>query len=143
MKVTKQISALVVVLAGLVVSQSRAAEPDPKIMSVTLPEKIDWKEGGGNATAVLVGDPSKPGLYVELVKWHAGQMSQPHMHPSARYITVISGTWWVGWGPKFDPASTYPVKAGSFVVHHPNQLHYDGAKEADCVIEIVGIGPER
>jgi hypothetical protein len=65
------------------------------------------------------------------------------MHPNARYITVISGTWWLGSGPKFDPDSTYPAKAGTFVVHHPNQLHYDGAKDEDCVIQIVGMGPEH
>ncbi len=112
MKVTKQISVLVILLAGLVVSQSHAADPDPKIMSVTLPDKIDWKKSANADTAILQGDPSKPGMYIELVRWHAGNMSRPHMHPSARYITVISGTWWVGSGDKYDPASTYPVTAG-------------------------------
>ncbi len=128
---------------ALVIFPIRAADPDPKIMSVTVPDKIDWKKSASADTAILAGDPSKPGLYVELVRWHAGNMSRPHMHPSARYITVISGTWWVGSGDKYDPASTYPVTPGSFVVHYPNQLHYDGAKDADCVIEIVGIGPEH
>lgn len=130
----------------LVLSPSRAAEPaqePPKeIMSVTLPDKINWRRSPSADTAILQGDPSKPGLYIELVRWHAGNMSRPHMHPSARYITVISGTWWLGSGTKFDPASTYPARAGTYVVHHPNQMHYDGAKDEDCVIQIVGMGPE-
>jgi hypothetical protein len=34
-----------------------------------------------------------------------------------------------------------PVPAGSFVVHPGKQIHYDGAKDAECILEIVGIGP--
>jgi quercetin dioxygenase-like cupin family protein len=119
----------------------RAAEPDPKVMSYTLPEKINWVKGAASDTATLQGDPSKPGLYVQLTRWHAGNMSRPHTHPNARYITVSSGTWWLGWGNTYDPASTFPVKAGTYVVHHANQPHYDGAKDEDCVILIVGEGP--
>ncbi len=117
------------------------AGPDPAILKLTLPKDIPWKDNGAAATAILAGDPSKPGIYVELTKWHAGHMSRPHYHPYDRYIYVISGTWWVGTGPKYDPASTTPVPAGSFVTHVAKGIHYDGAKDADCVIEIVGMGP--
>jgi hypothetical protein len=141
MKVTKHLPVLAVVLAAVAIVPGRAADPDPKVMTLTLPDKINWQKGAANDMAVLAGDPSKPGLYVELIRWHAGNMSRPHSHANARYITVISGTWWLGWGPNYDPASTYPAKAGTFVVHHENQLHYDGAKDEDCVIEIVGMGP--
>ena len=95
-----------------------------------LPDPINWKENAtaGNANAVLYGDPSKPGLYIVLVKWHAGHMSHPHFHPNDRFITVISGTWWVGTGTKFDREATVPMPAGSFVTHFGKQVHYDGAK---------------
>ena len=119
-----------------------AAEPDPKVMKVTLPENIKWStSASGNQTAVLYGDPNKEGLYIVLTKWTAGHMSRPHFHPHDRYITVISGTWWLGWGPKYDPASTVPISAGSFVTHYGKQIHYDGAKDGDCVLQIVGMGP--
>ena len=128
--------------AAFMMGSAHAVELDPKAVVYTLPDKINWRRGATADTAILQGDPSKPGLYIELVRWHAGNMSRPHMHPTARYITVISGTWWLGSGTKFDPASTYPAKAGTYVVHHPNQMHYDGAKDEDCVIQIVGMGPE-
>ena len=119
-----------------------AAEPDPKVMQVKLPKDIKWStSASGNSTAVLYGDPSKPGLYIVLTKWSPGHMSRPHMHPNDRYVTVISGTWWVGWGPKYDPASTKPIPAGSFVTHYAKQIHYDGAKDVECVLQIVGMGP--
>lgn len=130
-------------LAGLVflLTPGRAAEPDPKAITYTLPDKIDWKKGPNNDTAILQGDPSKPGLYIQLIRWHPGNMSRPHTHPNDRYIYVISGTWWMGWGETFDPDSTFPVKAGTYVVHHAGELHYDGAKDGDCVLYIVGMGP--
>jgi len=53
---------------------------------------------------------------------------------------VISGTWWVG--SKFDPDSTVPMPAGSFVTHFAKQVHYDGAKDQECVLLIVGEGPD-
>ncbi len=33
------------------------------------------------------------------------------------------------------------MTAGSFVVHYGSKVHYDGAKDEDCVIEIHGMGP--
>jgi hypothetical protein len=120
----------------------KAAAPDPKVLAFTLPDKIAWTEGAGGAgQAVLVGDPAKPGLYIVLTKWHPHHMSRPHFHPNDRYITVISGTWWVGTGTKYDPDSTTPIPAGSFVTHYGKQIHYDGAKDEEVTLEIVGMGP--
>lgn len=125
-------------LLGLV----NAAEPDPKALKYTLPENLKWSNSAsGNQTAVLYGDPSKPGLYIVLTKWSPGKMSRPHSHPNDRFITVISGTWWVGTGPTYDPASTKAIPAGSFVTHYGKQIHYDGAKDGECLLQIVGMGP--
>ena len=80
-------------LALLSAAGTGAAELDPAAVVFKLPDQINWKENAtaGNANAVLYGDPSKPGLYIVLVKWHAGHMSHPHFHPNDRFITVISG----------------------------------------------------
>ncbi len=120
-----------------------SADLDPKAVIFKLPDQIQWTENAasGNANAVVYGDPSKPGPYIVLVKWHAGHMSHPHFHPNDRFITVISGTWWVGTGTKFSPEDTVPMPAGSFVTHFGKQVHYDGAKEGDTVLQIVGEGP--
>ena len=34
------------------------------------------------------------------------------------------------------------IPAGSFVTHYAKEVHYDGAKDADVALEIVGMGPE-
>src|ERR1019366_6373571 len=121
----------------------KVADLNPAAIKVTMPDKIPWVENekAGSAQAILVGDPSKPGLYIVLTKWSPGHMSRPHFHPNDRFVTVISGTWWVGWGPKYDPDSTKAIPAGSFVTHYGKQIHYDGAKDVECVLQIVGMGP--
>jgi quercetin dioxygenase-like cupin family protein len=118
-----------------------AAEPDPKALEYKLPENIKWTEGKGSQTAVLYGDPSKPGLYIELMRWQPGSGSRPHSHPNDRYITVLSGTWWVGTGKDYDMATTKAMPAGSFVLHHANEIHYDGAKDGEVLLQLVGMGP--
>ena len=126
----------------LLLGASRAADLNPAAINIQLPGQLKWTVTGSGANeAVLFGDPSKPGWYGVLVRWDPGHMSRPHFHPNDRYVTVISGTWWVGTGPKYDPPSTKPVPAGSFVTHYAKQIHYDGAKDEPVVLEIVGMGP--
>ena len=133
----------IAVFAGL--SAVNASDPDPKVMSYILPDKIEWTKspgGRGPETAILYGDPKKAGgLYIMLTKWPPHTMSRPHFHPNDRFISVLEGTWWVGWGTKYDPDSTYPMPKGSFVRHFGKQIHYDGAKDEDVTLEIVGMGP--
>ena len=139
----RKVTLLSIVFVVLCLGLARAAEQDPKAIKIQLPKDIKWTGVGGSGpeTAVLVGDPEKAGYYVLLAKWTPHHMSHPHFHPNDRYITVISGTWWVGTGSKYDPDHTTPVPAGSFVTHFAKQIHYDGAKDGEVVLEIVGMGP--
>ena len=141
-------------MAAIALSIAAAAGPsaisaaeqslNPKAISIKLPDQIQWKRNaaGTNEVAVFYGDPTKPGLYVQLFKWLPGNMSQPHWHPNDRVITVIKGTWWVGTGDKFDPGSTVPVPAGSTVTHFGKEIHYDGAKAGEVWLLMAGEGPE-
>jgi hypothetical protein len=121
---------------------AKTTELNPAAIAYKLPDQIKWTDDPiGSKHAVLLGEPDKPGLYVVLVKWTAHHMSHPHFHPNDRFLTVLSGTWWVGTGTKFDPDSTVPLPAGTFVTHFGKQVHYDGAKDGDVMLEVVGEGP--
>jgi len=140
---------LAISAAALVIAcgNAKAAELDPAALAYTLPDQIAWTSLPGFAgaeKAVLVGDPSKPGgFYIVMVKWLKGNhFSRPHFHPHDRFITVLKGTWWVGTGSKFDPDATVAMPAGSFVTHYGKQVHFDGAKDEDAILLIVGEGPE-
>ena len=120
-----------------------AAQIDSKAVEFITPENIKWvrNAAGTNETAVLFGDPEKPGPYVIRLRWLPGNMSRPHYHQNDRFFVVISGTWWLGTGEKFDPDSTVPAPAGSYVIHKARQVHYDGAKKEPAVIQVWGMGP--
>lgn len=133
--------AVALVMMGCLGS-ARATDLNPAALAYKHPDQIKWTASpSGAQIAVLLGDLSKPGLYIVLVKWAPHKMSHPHFHPNDRYITVLSGTWWVGTGTKFDPDSTVPMPAGSYVTHFAKQVHYDGAKDEETTLEIVGEGP--
>jgi hypothetical protein len=138
---------LIPLLSGVAASAAMctsaiAADLDPAAVAFTLPDKIEWKQGSGRAQqAVLAGDPSKPGLYVVMVKGLPGEMSRPHFHPNDRFIMLPEGTWWVGTGTKLDPDSTVAMPAGTFVTHLGKQVHDDGAKDEEAVLPITGEGP--
>jgi hypothetical protein len=120
-----------------------AADIDRGAVDFRTPGEIKWvrNAAGTNESAILFGDPSKPGPYVMQLKWFPGNMSRPHFHPNDRFFVVVKGIWWVGTGEKFDPASSVPMPAGSYVVHYANGIHYDGAKGEECIIQVWGMGP--
>jgi quercetin dioxygenase-like cupin family protein len=117
--------------------------PDPKVLAFKLPAQIPWGPvtAQGSQVALLYGDPNKPGLYVLLNKWLPHHMSKPHSHANDRFVTVLSGTWWVGTGDAWDPQKSTPMPKGSYVHHFANQVHWDGAKDEETILEIVGMGP--
>jgi hypothetical protein len=115
---------------------------DTTILRYVLPADLVWKQKDvGLQVAVVMGDPNKEGPYIFFAKWAPHHMSRPHYHPHDRFITVISGTWWIGTGDVYQPDKTVPMQPGSFITHFGKQVHYDGAKDGECIIEIVGDGP--
>jgi len=130
-------------LSILAVPALSSADVDPGVITFVAPKDIKFvrNEAGTNETAVLFGDPSKPGPYVIQLRWLPGNMSRPHFHSTDRFFVVLEGTWWLGTGTKFDPDSTVPVKPGTYVFHKAGAIHYDGANMK--VTNMVRLGGER
>jgi quercetin dioxygenase-like cupin family protein len=108
-------------------------------------DKLTWRPTEGNTlgveTAVVEGDPSKPGYYLTINHFPAGVMSRPHYHPDERYIIVLRGTWYTDEGKEFRPNQTVPLKPGDFMRHPAGGPHYDGALDEDTWVAIGGYGP--
>jgi hypothetical protein len=117
------------------------AHIDPSHVIYKWPLQINWRVRPGTPQiSMLVGDPSKRGLHIQLIKWFPYLMSRPHFHNMDRFVTVLSKTWWVGTGTKLEPDTMVPMPAGSFVTDLADKVHYDGAKDGPVIIEIVGRG---
>ena len=90
---------------------------------------------------LVAGDLKQPGPYVIRVKFAPGVMSMPHFHPEDRLATVLKGTWHTGIGEVFDPDNTVPLPPGSFMKHPAGQAHFDGAKDEEVILQLIGVGP--
>jgi quercetin dioxygenase-like cupin family protein len=109
------------------------------------PGALKWSAGPpglppGAQFAVLAGDPSKQGAYVLRAKMPAGYKVPPHTHPTDENVTVISGTFHIGMGDKFDAKKGETVKAAGFVHVGKDMQHYAWVS-APTVIQVHGMGP--
>lgn len=95
----------------------------------------------GSSQAVVVGDPTKPGIYVVRSKFPPGLRTPVHFHPDDRIVTVLSGTAYVGFGNTFDESKLKALPAGSVWTEPARQPHYNWAKDGELVLQIVGHGP--
>ena len=106
-------------------------------------DQYPWvtRQGSTTQTAVLFGDPNKPGMYVQLLKRGPDDWSTAHSHPNDRYITVLAGTFLIGTGSKVDHRNTVAIGPGGVVHDVAGQTHYDGTGPEGATIEIIGMGP--
>ena len=123
-------------------SQQPPASPvNPLVDSRHLRMQPDQALDFPGTTLNVAGDPAKPGIYVIRRRFKPGEMSRPHAHNQDRFVTVIKGTWWTGEGDVFDPNKTVAVRTGGFMLHPTGLHHYDGAKNEEVIVQIIGMGP--
>jgi quercetin dioxygenase-like cupin family protein len=119
-------------------------ESDERRFVRITPEQVEWRVPlgvGSTPLALLDGDPSKPGIYVQRVKYPPNVFTRPHWHTEDRHIVVLQGTWYMGTGVEFDPSRAIAMPVGSYVKHPAGAVHWDGAKDEEVVLQVVGYGP--
>ncbi|MEP7306241.1 MAG: cupin domain-containing protein [Acidobacteriota bacterium] len=95
----------------------------------------------GIQTVVLKGDPTKAGLYTLLLRVGPNTKIESHAHPDDRVATVISGTWYFGYGRAFDEKALKALPPGSFYTEPPAMDHFAMTRGESVVIQISGSGP--
>jgi quercetin dioxygenase-like cupin family protein len=95
----------------------------------------------GAQLAVLEGNPmATTGDYTVRLKMPDGYRIAPHWHPNRENVTIISGTFKVGMGDRFDDSKMGSFPAGSFAYLDPNMHHYAMAS-GEVVVQIHGMSP--
>lgn len=89
----------------------------------------------------LIGDPTKPGLYTVRVSIPPNTKVPPHTHRDNRSVTVVSGTWHMGYGGRFDATALKDLPPGSFYTEPAGQAHFAQTLEDPVVIWVTGYGP--
>src|SRR5437870_3182215 len=108
----------------------KSASPSPGTASSAMtdahklivnPSDLRWGEMppgllAGAKMAVLYGDPGKGGAFTVRMNASAGYTINPHTHPTAERLTVVTGRFRFGMGEKVDEASMQELGPGGYVV---------------------------
>ena len=122
------------------------AQQSPSTAGLTAltPTEMTWTQGNlalpGMEQTNLVGDPTKPGPYTLRLKFPAGYKLAAHTHPDSREVTILSGTWYMGYGEKADQAKLKAMTAGSFFTEPANVAHFIEIREP-TMVQVSGNGP--
>ena len=112
--------------------------------TVLMPDTLKWTEPAvlpGARIALIQGDPAKEGLFVYRFKFPANFKVPPHFHKAGENVTVLSGTFFVGLGEKFDQGSGQELPVGGFASIPANHPHYAWAGKEETVVQVHGFGP--
>jgi hypothetical protein len=146
----------IIVLLSLIVAAAAfvfAAEPQATTSTspagehhVLKPGDLKWADAppglpAGGKMAILNGDPGQAGPFTVRLKAPAGYKVMPHTHPTAERVTVISGSFKIGMGEKFEEKSMQQMGPGSYVVLPANMAHYAKGAGKDSIVQIDSEGP--
>jgi hypothetical protein len=133
-------------IAALIALPLVAAEKAPAPQAVTIaPEEVKWGPvppvlPSGAQIAVLHGDPFKPGNFALRLKMPDGYVIPPHWHTNTEELTILSGTFLLSMGDKFDASTAHALAPGSY--HFlPGKAHHAAATKGEVVVELHGKGP--
>ncbi len=137
-------SVLTILLVSTLVSQAKAQHKDGDI-AIYRSAELKWMDGPpsipkGAKIAILEGDPSKDGPFVFRIKAPDGYRIPPHTHTKPERITVISGTFNIGMGDKFDESKGQAMPAGTYGQWPAGMKHYVWTK-GETVLQFHGMGP--
>ena len=95
----------------------------------------------GAQMAVLDGDPAIAGKpFVIRAKFPDGYRVPPHWHPADENVVVLSGSFSVGIGDKFDEGSMMALAPGGYA-KMPKMTHHYATAKGETVIQVHGMGP--
>jgi pimeloyl-ACP methyl ester carboxylesterase len=95
----------------------------------------------GIRTVVLKGDPDHAGLYTIMLRIPANTRIAAHDHVDDRVATVVSGTWYIGYGDRFNSADLKALPPGSFYTEPSNRTHFAETRDEPVIVQITGVGP--
>jgi quercetin dioxygenase-like cupin family protein len=133
---------MAVIMAVVFCPAAQAQSPGMSYMELT-PATLKWTENPavkGVYSALMIGDPAKPGPFVYRAKFPAGYKTPANSHVEDRMITVISGTLYVGNGDVFDEKKMHALPPGSFYTVPKGVNHFVWAKD-EVVLQVQGTGP--
>jgi len=93
------------------------------------------------AKAVVIEGPLGEAVpFTIRIKVPANYKVPPHWHPAVERVTVLSGTFNMGMGDKFDEKKTMAVGPGDMMIMQPKTNHFAWT-DKETVLQLNGTGP--
>lgn len=136
---------MMILSSGVLMASTAAIAGNSAASGVMLtPEEIKWNPNPrvtGLGVARIQGHAKKSGAFVHRVKFPKGRIVQAHSHPDDRTYTVLSGTWYLGWGKTYNPDQLTALPVGSFYTEPAGVPHFIATPDGEAIVQITGTGP--
>ena len=117
------------------------ATPQQLSVNQSASKTVGVSQVGGQSAQVLYGDPTKPGLYTVLLRLEPHKRIMPLSHPDSRFVTVLSGTFYFGFGDKYDQGGLKALPPGGIYTEPAHANHFGETRDEPVLVAITGYGP--
>jgi quercetin dioxygenase-like cupin family protein len=108
------------------------------------PTDLKWSDvpslPAGAKLAVIEGPMNQAVPFTVRLKFPANYRLPAHHHPAVERVTVLSGTFHMGMGERFDRKATVPVEPGAIMIMQPGTPHFAWTNK-ETVVQLHGTGP--
>ena len=126
-------------------AQDKIERMSAQTMQSFTPDTVNWQDEPilpkGAKSVILVGDPTKAGVFIAWLKFPANYPIPPHTHPYAEVVTVLSGKLGNGMGETFDKNKGEVLNTGSSFVLPTGHTHYVWTTDQETIVELIATGP--
>jgi quercetin dioxygenase-like cupin family protein len=112
--------------------------------TMVLPSELKWTDvpslPPGAKLAVIEGPMNQAVPFTVRLKFPKDYQIPAHSHPAIERVTVLSGTFHMGTGDKFDKDKAQALPAGAIAIMQNGTNHFAWASD-EVVVQLNGTGP--
>lgn len=119
------------------------ATPEQLSVTQSASNTVGVSQVSGQSATVIYGDPTKAGLYTVLLRLEPHKRIMPLSHPDSRFVTVLSGKFYVGFGDAYDETKLKTLPPGGIYTEPANANHFGETLDEPTIVAITGYGPSE
>ena len=139
------IASMLLALSGTALAQDQIERMTADKMQSFRADEVNWQPEAilpeGAESVILVGDPTKAGVFIAWLKFPADYPIPAHTHPFTEVITVLKGQLGNGMGETFDKANGEVLNVGESFVLPAGHAHYVWTTDEETIVELIATGP--
>ena len=133
-----------IAVALSVLSTAAFAQHSGGVHKMVMPSDLKWANvpslPPGAQISVIEGPMNEAVPFTIRLKFPKDYVIPAHSHPAIERVTVLSGTFHMGTGDKFDKTKTHALTAGAIGIMQPGTNHFAWT-DAETIVQLNGNGP--